>query len=927
MSKDGVALNLVASLKGLKEGAAKSTEQIKSMAKQASAMAIGLKKVASAIKVVTDYTDDYVSSMRLMNVVFGETSDTMKNFVNTMSEMTGLEESKLTRQITLFRQLGKSIDLTDEYADKFAKGLTTLSAKMAILYNKDYGVMATALQRAMQGTQETLKAMTGIEATELGQQILLTTHGINKQVSALNEAERSIVMYASILEQVTNNNKAYEDSVNSVAWQKQMLTAQVKRLGAAIGGVLYPILQKILPVFNAILMVLTEIIKMLGALVGFSVESASNIESVADAYHGLAGGITAAGNAAKKQLRGFDKLNNITTPSKSGGGAGGALGIDKNILKLLDNVDNNFLKIKNKATEIRDKIMEWLGFTKILDENGNLIGWKYEGIKKTLSNIVEWWSKLNTKAKIFTALGLALVFYNIWRMVKKLADILGISGLLKIFKNLVSYITTKLIKAFLSLSTTLLKAYSNIGTLGSAIVGAAGLAAGLYMMYDAIKKINTTGNSFLNTIEFLIGAFLTFAGTIGIVSAAFTALGIASGGITIAIGLIVTALAGLGIALSNDKIATEETKTATEEFNDKLKELNTTAQQTYATTEGQVTRAEQLRDRLLELVDSNGKVIGSQEEAAKIVKTLNDLLGTEYKITGDQITINGKKLDSIEELNKSIDEYCQKLRTEALLEAYRESYIETTKRHAEVQQQLKEKTDDLTMAAQWYNLETEEGAKKFIQDNAGTIESLNKLQGEYDTLGLKLENYENAAYKASVGAYTEAQGLINQTVENQTKSLSQTQNDLITKFRETKKSIQGEVNGMKFNVPTIVIPADIDTKKAKSKWSSFLDNLFKQPKYSAPLGQFASGGFPTQGELFVAREAGPELVGQMNGRTAVANNDQITDGIRQATYQGMMSALASADFNSNVTIEASGDDAGLMNFITFKQKQRDRQYN
>ena len=129
MSKDGVALNLVASLKGLKEGAAKSTEQIKSMAKQASMMAISLKKVASAIKVVTDYTDDYVSSMRLMNVVFGETSDQMKNFVNTMSEMVGLEESKLTRQITLFRQLGESID----FSSLLTSATNSASTSFAIL--------------------------------------------------------------------------------------------------------------------------------------------------------------------------------------------------------------------------------------------------------------------------------------------------------------------------------------------------------------------------------------------------------------------------------------------------------------------------------------------------------------------------------------------------------------------------------------------------------------------------------------------------------------------------------------------------------------------------------------------------------------------------------------------------------------------------
>ena len=41
----------------------------------------------------------------------------------------------------------------------------------------------------------------------------------------------------------------------------------------------------------------------------------------------------------------------------------------------------------------------------------------------------------------------------------------------------------------------------------------------------------------------------------------------------------------------------------------------------------------------------------------------------------------------------------------------------------------------------------------------------------------------------------------------------------------------------------------------------------------------------------------------------------------------MMSALATQDFGANVVIEAKGDDAGLMDFITFKQKEKDRQYN
>lgn len=52
---------------------------------------------------------------------------------------------------------------------------------------------------------------------------------------------------------------------------------------------------------------------------------------------------------------------------------------------------------------------------------------------------------------------------------------------------------------------------------------------------------------------------------------------------------------------------------------------------------------------------------------------------------------------------------------------------------------------------------------------------------------------------------------------------------------------------------------------------------------------YASGGFVDAGQVFIAREAGPELVGTMGGHTAVANNDQIVAGITQ----GVASANAS----------------------------------
>ena len=57
------------------------------------------------------------------------------------------------------------------------------------------------------------------------------------------------------------------------------------------------------------------------------------------------------------------------------------------------------------------------------------------------------------------------------------------------------------------------------------------------------------------------------------------------------------------------------------------------------------------------------------------------------------------------------------------------------------------------------------------------------------------------------------------------------------------------------------------------------------------LALAANGGMFDEGQLFVARERGPELVGSINGRTAVANNDQIVEGIKAGVYDAVTAAM------------------------------------
>ncbi len=73
-----------------------------------------------------------------------------------------------------------------------------------------------------------------------------------------------------------------------------------------------------------------------------------------------------------------------------------------------------------------------------------------------------------------------------------------------------------------------------------------------------------------------------------------------------------------------------------------------------------------------------------------------------------------------------------------------------------------------------------------------------------------------------------------------------------------------------------------------------------------PVPHLADGGFVDEGQLFIAREAGAEMVGGIGRRTAVANNDQITDGIAQAVFDalaetGLIEYVRSIDQSARTT--------------------------
>lgn len=73
-------------------------------------------------------------------------------------------------------------------------------------------------------------------------------------------------------------------------------------------------------------------------------------------------------------------------------------------------------------------------------------------------------------------------------------------------------------------------------------------------------------------------------------------------------------------------------------------------------------------------------------------------------------------------------------------------------------------------------------------------------------------------------------------------------------------------------------------------------------KLSVAIPTLATGGFPLMGQMFIAREAGPELVGTIGSRTAVVNNDQIVESVSAGVYNAVRAALGSGQANNQKAV-------------------------
>jgi len=209
-------------------------------------------------------------------------------------------------------------------------------------------------------------------------------------------------------------------------------------------------------------------------------------------------------------------------------------------------------------------------------------------------------------------------------------------------------------------------------------------------------------------------------------------------------------------------------------------------------------------------------------------------------------------------------------------------------------------TDPTFLAA----LATSETAGKDLDDSliAGLKSKIPDLELQGSRLVIKTDKAIKAEAKASgKDNMPEYAGLmiggVNKAFNNDTTTTAATASWL--------KGIGTTVSN--YTMPKVAIGLDLDLSPLEHLQKGLKENFhinIPTPGYSTPR-KMATGGIPGFGEMFIAREAGPEMVGKIGRNNAVMNNNQIVDSVSagvESAVMNVMMAFAGGQNNNNNTV-------------------------
>lgn len=298
------------------------------------AVAITFRKIGHFIAQAVTESNKYQEDLNLFTVALGQYAAEAQNYAEKVSDVMGIDPAQWLRNQGVFNTLLTGFGDTAERAQLMSQNLTQLGYDISSFFNISIEDAMQKLQSGISGELEPLRRL-GYDLSQARLEQTALNLGIKESVANMTQAEKAELRYYAIMTQVTTAQGDMARTLEAPANQLRILQAQLTQAARAIGNIFIPTLNAILPYAIAVVQVIREIANALANLAGFKLTEVdySGVNSAAVGAGSLADNLDDAAGAAKKLKQytaGFDELNVFApnTGSGSGAGAGGAGGFD-----------------------------------------------------------------------------------------------------------------------------------------------------------------------------------------------------------------------------------------------------------------------------------------------------------------------------------------------------------------------------------------------------------------------------------------------------------------------------------------------------------------------------------------------------------------------------------------------------------------------
>lgn len=302
-----------------------------------------------------DISSDLTEVENVVRTTFGNMEYKVNDFVQNSIQQFGMSELSVKQYASTFQAMGTAMDVGGkqiENANRFLNGatdgyiglsnsmsdvslnLTKLTADMASFYDKDQADVAKDLQSVFTGMVVPLRKY-GLDLTQATLKEWAMKNGMDSDIKSMTQSEKAMLRYQYVLANTTAAQGDFARTADSWANQVRILKQNFQQLGGIIGGALInafkPFLRTLNFVMQKVISFATTVTNALGAIFGWKFEVsgggvADDWSDAASSADDLADSTGKAADNTKKMktnLLAIDELN-VLNPDDSDSGSGGS---------------------------------------------------------------------------------------------------------------------------------------------------------------------------------------------------------------------------------------------------------------------------------------------------------------------------------------------------------------------------------------------------------------------------------------------------------------------------------------------------------------------------------------------------------------------------------------------------------------------------